>query len=254
VDVIFHQAAWAGVPQSVSRPLEYHHNNATGTLVLLEAAREAGVRRFIYAASSSAYGDQPELPKREGMTPTPISPYAAAKYAGELYVSLYAKLHGMETIRLRYFNVFGPGQDPRSQYGAAVPAVVLSLLRGKRPTIYGDGEQTRDFCFIENVVRANLLAADAKELRGEAVNIACGRRVSVNSIVEMANEILGTNIAAEHKPPRLGDVRDSWASIALAEKLIGYRPSIFFEEGLRKSIEWYREVCRAEAPGPLGHR
>ena len=193
VGVIFHLAAWAGVPQSVRLPLEYHQNNATGTLVLLEAARAAGVKRFIYAASSSAYGDRTPLPKHESMPPAPISPYAAAKYSGELYVQLYAQLYGMESIRLRYFNVFGPEQDPASQYGAAIPAIVTRMLRGEPPTLFGDGEQTRDFCFVDNVVRANLLAADAPRLRGEVVNIACGQQISVRRIVALTNQILGTN-------------------------------------------------------------
>ena len=240
VDVIFHQAAWAGVPQSLEYPLEYHQNNATGTLVLLEAARQAQTPRFIYAASSSAYGNPPSLPVQETMMPAPISPYAAAKYAGELYVAMYAALHGMQTIRLRYFNVFGPGQDPRSQYAAAIPTIVTRLLRGQQPIIYGDGNQTRDFCYIENVVRANLLAAAAPELHGEVVNIACGQSISLNRIIELANQLLGTNLEPEYRPARLSDVRHSWADISLAKRLIGYQPMVHFEQGLRQSIEWYR--------------
>jgi nucleoside-diphosphate-sugar epimerase len=240
VDVIFHEAAWAGVPQSLNQPLEYHQNNATGTLILLEAARQARTPRFIYAASSSAYGNPPSLPVREDMTPQPISPYAAAKYAGELYVAMCATLHGMQTIRLRYFNVFGPGQDPRSQYAAAIPKIVTRLLRNERPIIYGDGEQTRDFCFIENVIRANLLAADAPKISGEVINIACGNSISLNKIVNLANQLLGTNLAPEYQPARVSDVRHSWADVSLAEKIIGYRPIVQFEEGLRRSIDWYR--------------
>jgi len=174
------------------------------------------------------------------MSPAPISPYAAAKYAGELYVAMYAKLHAMQTIRLRYFNVFGPGQDPRSQYAAAIPTIVTRLLRGQRPIIYGDGQQTRDFCYIENVVRANLLAAAAPQLHGEVVNIACGQSVSLNRIVELANQMLGTNLTPKYRPARLSDVRRSWADISLAKKLIGYEPTVHFEQGLRQSIEWYR--------------
>jgi UDP-glucose 4-epimerase len=240
VDVIFHQGAWASVPQSVEMPLEYHEIDATGTLKVLEAARKAGVRKVVYAASSSAYGEQPELPKREDQLPAPISPYAVAKYVGELYLSVYAQLHGMETISLRYFNVFGPHQDPKSLYGAAIPAIVSRIVKGISPTLYGDGEQTRDFCYIDNVVDANLRAASTAGLRGQVVNIACAQRTSVNDIVRVANQLLGTSVKPTYAPPRLGDVRDSFADISRAKALIGYEPKIFFEEGLRRWIEWYK--------------
>ncbi|HYE16851.1 MAG TPA: SDR family oxidoreductase [Tepidisphaeraceae bacterium] len=240
VDVIFHHGAWASVPQSVEQPIEYQEIDATGTLKVLEAARKLGVRRIVYAASSSAYGDQPELPKREDQIPTPISPYAVAKYVGELYLSVYAKLHGMETISLRYFNVFGPHQDPKSLYGAAIPAIVSRVVKGISPTIYGDGEQTRDFCYIDNVVEANLLAASATGVAGQVVNVACGQRVSVNDIVRLANQFLGTNVKPTYAPPRVGDVKDSWADCSLAAKVIGYKPKVFFEEGLKRWIDWYK--------------
>lgn len=240
VDVIFHHGAWASVPQSVEQPIEYNEIDATGTLKVLEAARKAGVRKVVYAASSSAYGDQPQLPKREDQLPSPISPYAVAKYVGELYLTVYALLHGMETISLRYFNVFGPHQDPKSLYGAAIPAIVSRVVKGISPTIYGDGEQTRDFCFIDNVVEANLLAANTPGLKGQVVNVACGQRVSVNDIVRLANQFLGSDVQSTFAPPRPGDVKDSWADISLAKQVIGYQPKIFFEEGLRRWIEWYK--------------
>jgi UDP-glucose 4-epimerase len=244
VDVIFHEAALASVPQSVEMPLEYHQADATGTLCVLEAARQAGVKRVVYAASSSAYGEQPELPKRENMPADPISPYAVAKYAGELYMSVYARIHAMQTVCLRYFNVFGPHQDPKSQYGAAIPAIVTRMLRGERPTIYGDGEQTRDFCYVENVVAANVLAGEAPDIGGAVLNIACGQKVTVNQIVSRTNEILGMHLEPIHAEPRVGDVRDSWADISLARKAIGYQPTVFFDEGLARSIEWYRAAGR----------
>jgi len=240
VDVIFHEAALVSVPASMERPLEYHEVNATGTLRVLQAARAAGVKRFIYAASSAAYGDLPDLPKRESQHPMPISPYAVSKYIGELYASVYCRSYGIQSVSLRYFNVFGPEQDPKSQYGAAIPSIVSALLRGQPPTIYGDGEQTRDFCYIDNVVQANVLAAEAPRLGGEIVNIACGRRVSVNAIVAKANELLGTKIRPHHVAARAGDVRDSVADISLAKKLLGYEPLVHFEEGLAKAIDYYK--------------
>jgi UDP-glucose 4-epimerase len=240
VDVIFHEGAWASVPQSVEMPLEYHEIDATGTLKVLEAARKAGVRKVVYAASSSAYGEQPHLPKREDQLPAPISPYAVAKYVGELYLAVYAHLHAMETISLRYFNVFGPYQDPKSLYGAAIPAIVSRVIKGISPTIYGDGEQTRDFCYIDNVVHANLLAASTPGLKGQVINVACAERTTVNDIVRVANRLLGSDVKPTYAPPRVGDVRDSFADISLAKELIGYEPKIFFEEGMKRWIEWYR--------------
>jgi UDP-glucose 4-epimerase len=240
VDVVFHHGAWASVPQSVEQPIEYNEIDATGTLKLLEAARKAGVRKIVYAASSSAYGEQPQLPKREDQLPAPISPYAVAKYVGELYLTVYAQLHGMETISLRYFNVFGPHQDPKSLYGAAIPAIVSRVIKGVSPTLYGDGEQTRDFCYVDNVVNANLLAANTAGLKGQVVNVACGERVSVADIVRMANEYLGTDVKPVFAPPRVGDVKDSWADISLAKRVIGYEPKVFFEDGLRRWIDWYK--------------
>lgn len=242
-EVVFHEAALVSVPASMEQPLLYHQNNATGTLRVLEMARKCGVRRLIYAASSSVYGEQPELPKRETQMPSPISPYAASKYAGEIYVQAYAMAYGMQTISLRYFNVFGPHQDPKSQYGAAIPMIVTRMLRGQRPIIYGDGKQTRDFCFIENVVNANLLAAEAAGICGQAVNIACGVEVVLNDVVGQTNALLGTALEPEYAPPRPGDVRRSVADVSLAEKLIGYRPKVQFREGLARSIDYYRTMA-----------
>jgi UDP-glucose 4-epimerase len=201
------------------------------------------VKRVVYAASSAAYGDQPELPKRESQKPDPISPYAVSKFVGELYLNVYAKLYGMETVSLRYFNVFGPQQDPKSQYGAAIPMILSRMIKGEQPIIFGDGEQTRDFCYIDNVVHANLLAGEAKGVAGQVVNIACGRRTSLNEIVAMANKVLGTNIEPKYEAPRAGDVRDSLADISLAKQVIGYEPVVQFEEGLARSIEYYRKLA-----------
>jgi nucleoside-diphosphate-sugar epimerase len=249
VDAILHQGAWVSVAHSVEHPAEYHEINATGTLRVLEAARAAGVKRIIYASSSSAYGESPELPKRESMRALPISPYAVTKYTGELYMTVYAVVYGLQTLSLRYFNVFGPHQDPKSLYGAAIPAIVTRMLRGQRPIIHGDGEQTRDFCYIDNVVQANLLGLDAPSLGGEVVNIACGQRVSINQIWRLCNQIMGTDIQPEYGPPRPGDVRDSLADISLAQRVLGYRPTVLFEEGLRRSIAWYRTQMQ-DALGP----
>ncbi|MGN6627066.1 MAG: NAD-dependent epimerase/dehydratase family protein, partial [Tepidisphaeraceae bacterium] len=198
------------------------------------------IDRFVYASTSAAYGESPEQPKVETMRTVPLSPYGIAKLTGEMYVTAYAHLHGMKSISLRYFNVFGPGQDPKSQYGAAVPSIVAKILRDESPTIYGDGEQTRDFCFIDNVVHANLLAMSA-DVHGEAVNIGCGKRVSVNAIVSESNRLLGKNVRSTYARPRPGDVRDSLADITLAKSVIGYEPQVYFEEGLARSLAWYQK-------------
>ncbi len=244
VEVVFHLAARASVPRSVEHPRAAHEVNVTGTLNLLIAARDAGVRRFVYSASSSAYGDTPTLPKREDMRPQPLSPYAVSKLAAEHYCACWAHVYGLQTISLRYFNVFGPRQDPGSAYAAVIPAFVSHMLRGQRPVIYGDGEQSRDFCFIENVANANMLASEAPEVHGEVVNVACGERTTLNQIVADINTLLGTSITPEYQPPRAGDVRHSLADVSAAQRLIGYEPQIMFPEGLRRSIEWYRANLR----------
>ncbi|RIK63469.1 MAG: LPS biosynthesis protein WbpP [Planctomycetota bacterium] len=239
VDVVLHQAAIPSVPKSVADPATSHRANVEGTFQLLVAAREAGVRRFVYAGSSSAYGESKTLPKVETMATDPLSPYAVQKLTGEYYCRAFARCYGMQTLTMRYFNVFGPRQDPKSQYAAAIPAFVTSILRSQPPTVYGDGEQTRDFTYIENVVEANLLAATAPRTAGEVINVACGGHVTVNEIIRDINKLLGKDIQPSYVPARNGDIRHSWADISLAEKVIGYRPKVTFAEGLQRAINWY---------------
>jgi nucleoside-diphosphate-sugar epimerase len=242
VDFVLHQAALGSVPRSIADPLTTHEVNVTGTLKMLLAARDAGVRRFVYAASSSTYGDHPALPKQEGRIGNPLSPYAVTKYADELYAQVFGRCYGLATVGLRYFNVFGPRQDPFSQYAAVIPLFVSALLRGQAPTIHGDGEQTRDFTFVANAVEANLRAATAPEAAvGEVFNIACQERTSLNRLYARLQELLGAAIPASHGPPRSGDVRDSLADIAKAQRLLGYRGAIRIDQGLERSIAWYRE-------------
>ena len=240
VETVFHQAALPSVPKSVEDPATFHANNINGTFELLMAARDAGCRRIIYAASSSAYGDQPEQPKHESMLPAPLSPYALNKLVGEYYARVFCETYGMDTISLRYFNVFGPHQDPASDYAAAIPAFVSAILSGEQPVVYGDGEQTRDFTFIDNVVDANVLAALAPAPGGRVVNIACGECVSVNQVIALINKLLGTDVTPRYEPSRPGDVKHSHADITLAHDVIGYTPKVMFEEGLTRAIEWYK--------------
>lgn len=240
VDVVFHLAARASVPRSVAEPRPANDINVTGTLNLLISAKEAGVRRLVYSASSSAYGDTPVMPKTVDMRPMPLSPYAVSKLAAELYCSCWSHVYGLQTISLRYFNVFGPRQDPFGAYAAVIPAFVSRMLKGERPEIYGDGEQSRDFCYVENVVNANLLAADAQVTHGEVVNVACGDRTTLNEIAKDINRLLGTNLEPIYKDPRPGDVRHSLADVAYTKQVIGYEPKIFFAEGLERSIDWYK--------------
>ena len=240
VEIVFHQGAVPSVPVSVENPVTSHEANIDGTFNILMAARDAGARRVIFAASSSAYGDQPELPKRETARPDPLSPYAVNKLVGEYYLSVFHKCYGLETISLRYFNVFGPRQDPKSQYAAAIPAFVTAILRDEPPTVYGDGEQTRDFTYIENVVHANMLAAKAPKLSGEVINIACGERVSVNRIIAEINKLLCKNVPSRHVAERAGDIKHSLADISLARQIIGFEPVVNFAEGLRRAIDWYK--------------
>ncbi len=239
VELVFHEAAIPSVSRSVADPVASNQANVGGTVSVLNAARLAGVRKLVYAASSSAYGDTPTLPKVETMTPRPMSPYAISKLAGEQYVSVFGKLYGFETVSLRYFNVFGPRQDPKSEYAAVIPRFVTTILNGARPIIFGDGEQTRDFCFIDNTVSANLLAAKATT-RGEVVNVACGARVSLNALIGLINEELGTDVKPEYQAGRAGDVRDSLADISAAQKLLGYEVMYDLRAGLKKAIDWYR--------------
>lgn len=245
-DVVFHQAAVPSVPRSLAEPLFTDEVNAHGTLLVLESARRAGVRRVVYAASSSVYGETDELPKVETMCARPHSPYALQKYAGEVYCRQYTELFGLETVALRYFNVFGPRQDPDSEYAAVVPRFVRSYLQDEPPCIYGDGEQTRDFTYVEDAVRANLLAADAPRAAGAAVNVAGGRQTSMNELARLVRELTGRSCAPVHGPPRAGDVRHSMASLERAGQLLGYAPGVDLREGLRRTIESFDGAGRGE--------
>ena len=241
---VFHQAALGSVPRSVEDPVATHEANLTGTLNVLKAAHDAGVRRVVYAASSSAYGDTPELPKREDMFPLPRSPYAVTKLGGEQYCRAFHASYGLETVSLRYFNVFGARQDPASQYAAVIPLFAMAALENRSPTIHGDGEQTRDFTHISNVVRANMLALEAPAAAlGEVFNVGCGERISINRLWKEIRALTGATAEAEHTPPRPGDVRDSLASLDRIRALLGYEPEVDLEEGLRRTVEWYAEAA-----------
>ncbi len=240
VEVIFHQAAMRSVPRSVDDPLGANDNNVTGTLNILTAAREAGVRRVVYASSSSIYGDRPELPKREDQVPAPISPYAVSKLAGELYCAVWSRLFGVETVGLRYFNVFGPRQDPASQYAAVIPRFIAWALAGEPLEVHADGTQSRDFTYIENVVEANLLAANASGVAGEIFNAGCGARVSLLEIIRALEGIVGRPLPRHHTARRAGDVPHTLADIAKAKRFLGYAPVVDFGEGLRRTVEFFK--------------
>jgi len=242
VEVVYHEAAIASVPQSMAEPLENHAVNATGTMRVLEAARRAGVRRVVYAASSAAYGDEPTLPKVETMAPAPISPYGATKLAGEVAMQVYARAFGLETVCLRYFNVFGPRQDPKSEYASVIPKFITVALSGKQPRIFGDGKQSRDFCHIDNVVEANFAAAaaDAARASGGVFNVGCGESIDLNRVVALIGDILGKKLEAIHEPERAGDIKHSWGDVSAARAALGFKASVSFTEGLRRTIEWYK--------------
>ena len=241
-EIVFHEAALASVPRSVADPVGTNRNCLDATLNLLVVAREAGVRRVVYAGSSSAYGDTPTLPKHEEMLPNPISPYAAAKLASEHYMSAFTRVYGLETVTLRYFNVFGPYQDPNSHYSGVLAIFCRRMLAGEQPTIYGDGEQSRDFTYIDNVVKGNLLAAaaPAEKVSGRMMNLATGKRITLNETFAILRELTGYKGQPAYAPPRAGDIRDSLADIRLAGELLSYAPSVDFCEGLRRTVEWYR--------------
>ncbi len=241
VDVIFHEAALPSVARSVKNPLESNEINVTGTLNILLAARDAGVARVVYAASSSAYGNQPALPKVETMTPEPLSPYAIAKLASEQYARVFTQLYGLATVSLRYFNVFGPRQDPTTQYAGVIAKFVTCALAGKPYPVYGDGEQSRDFSYVENVVQANLLAAEAKLDDAPVINIAYGERTTLNQIIALLNEITHQNLPTQYNPERAGDVRHSHANLERAKRLLGYAPQVDLREGLDRTLAWYRK-------------
>lgn len=240
VDVVYHQAAMRSVPRSVDDPLGANENNVTGTLHLLDAARRLGVRRVVYASSSSVYGDNPELPKREDQPPAPISPYAVSKAAGEQYARVWTKLYGVETVGLRYFNVFGPRQDPKSEYAAVLPRFILWALRGEVLDVHGDGTQSRDFTYIDNVVEANILAGEAPDASGEAFNVGCGDRTSLLDVIAMLESILGRKVERRHTPSRGGDVPHTMADVSKAKRLMGYTPLVGFAEGFSRTVEYFR--------------
>ncbi len=241
VEYVLHQGAIPSVPRSITDPLKSNETNIDGTLKLLVAAREARVKRVVFAASSSAYGNTELMPKVETMTSNPLSPYAVSKYTGELYARVFANIYGIETVSLRYFNIFGPRQDPDSEYAAVIPKFIQAMLKGEKPTIYGDGEQSRDFTYIDNAVEANLLACKSNKVgNGEVINIACGERYSLNQLVEAINDILGTSFSPVYSDPKPGDVKHSLADIGRAKELLEYKVNVGFKEGLTRTVEWFR--------------
>jgi UDP-glucose 4-epimerase len=244
VGIVFHQAAMRSVPRSVEDPLGANDHNVTGTLTVLQAARQAGVRRVVYASSSSVYGDRPDLPKREDQPPAPISPYAVSKTAGEQYAAVWSRLYGVDTVGLRYFNVFGPRQDPASEYAAVIPRFILWALRGEPLRVHGDGSQSRDFTYIDNVVDANVLAGRAEGVGGEVFNVGCGIRTSLLEIIARLEALLGRRLERRHDPVRPGDVRHTLADIDKAKRLLGYSPLVAFDEGFRRTVEHFRAVPR----------
>jgi len=244
IDYVLHQAALASVERSIDDPLETNEVNVQGTLQLLEAARRASVRRFVLASSSSVYGLSQRLPKRETMKPNPLSPYAITKLAAEKYCQVFFDLYGLKTTCLRYFNVFGPGQDPNSHYAAVIPKFILAMMNHRSPTIFGDGEQSRDFTYVSNAVQANILACTARAAPGQVINIACGRRYTVNTLFANLRNLIDVPLSAGHTHSRPGDIRHSLADISKARGLMGYQPKIDFEEGLKKTVAWFKKEHR----------
>ncbi len=240
VDVILHQAALPSVPRSINDPITSNEVNVTGTLNILEAARKNNVQKIVFASSSSVYGDNPKLPKDESMIPNPLSPYAVSKLSGEKYCSVFTRIYGLKTIALRYFNVFGPRQDPNSQYSAVIPKFIKAIMAGESPVIFGDGEQSRDFTFVRNVIEGNILAATTDCESGIAMNCACHGRITLNELVANINEILGKNVKPVYKEPRAGDIKHSFADIDLAGKNLHYKPLVEFKEGLKITIESFK--------------
>jgi nucleoside-diphosphate-sugar epimerase len=250
-EYVLHLAARTSVPRSVKDPIETNRINIDGTLNVLVAARDAKVKRIVFAASSSAYGETPTLPKVENMEPQPISPYGVTKYVGELYAQTFGRCYGLENVCLRYFNIFGPRQDPSSPYSGVLAKFCTAFLEGTQPVIFGDGEQTRDFTYVDNAVQANLLACEAPSASGKVFNIGVGGRFSLNHTVALLNKISGKNLEVKYDPPRDGDIRDSQADISQAREFLGYDPQVGFEEGLRRTFEWYRTMQeKASAPAP----
>jgi len=239
VDYVLHEGALASVPRSIADPMASNEVNVNGTLNLLAAARDAGVKRVVYAGSSSVYGDTPTLPKQEDMPANPLSPYAISKYAGEMYCQVFTRLYDTEAVVLRYFNVFGPRQDPTSQYAAVIPLFVTALRRGEAPHVFGDGEQSRDFTYVANVVEANLLACEASEAAGQVINVACGDRITINELIKVMQQLLEVDTKPVYDQPRPGDVKHSMADITRARDLLGYGVVVPLEEGLRRTVEWF---------------
>jgi nucleoside-diphosphate-sugar epimerase len=250
VDVVFHEAAIPSVQKSILDPERSNRSNVTGTLATLVAARDVKVRRVVVAASSSVYGETPTLPKVETMPPQPISPYGVMKLVSERYAQMFTKYYGLETIVLRYFNVFGPHQDPTSEYSGVLSKFITAFLEGRTPVIFGDGEQSRDFTFVENVVRANVLAAESGQGVGEVINVATGRRRTLNDVMTALNKIFGAQIQARYEAPRVGDIRHSHADITRARATLGFTPTVDFEAGLRRTVEWYRSPKNSVRAAP----
>jgi nucleoside-diphosphate-sugar epimerase len=246
-ECVIHLAARTSVPRSMKDPIETSRINVDGTLNVLVAARDAKVKRLVFAASSSAYGETPTLPKVESMQPAPISPYGVTKYVGELYAQMFGKCYGLENVALRYFNIFGPRQDPDSPYSGVLSRFATAFLEDTPPVVYGDGEQSRDFTYVENAVQANLLASEAPNVSGKVFNIGTGSRYTLNQTLELLRGHSGKNLQAQYEPPRDGDIRDSQADITLARELLGYEPQVKFEEGLQRILDWYRSA-HAKAP------
>ncbi|HXM99349.1 MAG TPA: SDR family oxidoreductase [Candidatus Dormibacteraeota bacterium] len=245
-ECVIHLAARTSVPRSMKDPIDTNRINVDGTLNVLVAARDAKVKRFVFAASSSAYGESPALPKLESMQPAPISPYGVTKYVGELYSQTFGRCYGLENVSLRYFNIFGPRQDPSSPYSGVLSLFASAFLEGTAPVIYGDGEQSRDFTYVENAVQANLLASEAPNVSGKVFNIGTGSRYTLNKTLEILRAQCGKDLQAQYDTPREGDIRDSQADITLAKELLGYDPQVSFEEGLQRTIEWYRSSLTKE--------
>lgn len=239
VDYVLHQAALPSVPRSIKDPISSNHVNVNGTLNLLIAAKECGVKRFVYASSSSVYGNPEQMPVNETFTPNPLSPYAVTKLSTEYYAAIYSQIYGLETVGLRYFNVFGPGQDAASQYSAVIPIFISRILNGNAPVVFGDGEQSRDFTYIDNVVDANMLAAAAEGVSGKVFSIACGERISLNNMIGLIGGFLDAAVRPEYAEPRQGDVKHSFADISKAASLLGYKPRVSFERGLKMTLDWY---------------
>jgi nucleoside-diphosphate-sugar epimerase len=249
IEFVLHQAAIASVPRSVKDPITSNRANIDAALNVLVASRDAGTKRVVYAGSSSVYGDTPTLPKHEGMTPNPLSPYALQKLVGEEYCRMFTRLYGLETVTIRYFNVFGPRQDPGSPYSGVISLFATALLESRRPTIYGDGEQTRDFTYVANVVDGVLKACEAGNANGQTINVATGSRMSLNELLKVMNRLAGTSMEPLRQEPRTGDVKDSQADISKAKSLLGYQPTVSSEEGLKRTLEWYRSERAAPSAG-----